>query len=315
MNKNINKVETSNNQDTNGSTFQMWSTFAASALTFVAVIFKLFFSNGDDYTKGFAPTEITALTAILGIIVSLLMIGWNYRRLLPRFIVLIVAWGTCILLIWSSGGIIFDVLRTVAILGTPGLPPIVDWIGFATRAISLMTAILLALTTVKFQHASRDMVNYIIKMESHSKKWFGYAAFVLSLPYPLLKIYLSFGGSLAGIHASGHHAAYGEIVLFGANALLSLALVQKWGRIFPRWILLVGGWTATCATVPFGFLAIFGSLMQLLGFDGPIPLDNSAWLVALVYGEWLFLGITTGAATWIYQQETQSSITQKRKHS
>jgi hypothetical protein len=317
MNEKINKVETLNNSDTNGSTFQKWSTFAASVLTFVAAIFKSFFSKGDDYTKGFAPTEVTAFTSILGIIVILLMMNWNHRGLVHRFIILLAAFGTCILLIWSSGGIIFDVLRTAAIIGVPGLPPFVDWVGFGTRAISLMTAILLAITTVNFRRTSRDpsvVVEYI-KMESHSKKWFGYAAFVLSLPYPILKIYFSFGGNLAGVHESGHHAAYGEIVLFGANALLSLALVQKWGRIFPRWVLIVGGWTATCATVPFGFLAIFGSLMQLIGFDGPIPSDESAWLVSLVYGEWLFLGLATGAATWIFQQETKSGITQKHKHS
>ncbi|MFK9092777.1 hypothetical protein [Bacillus salipaludis] len=221
------------------------------------------------------------------------------------------------MLIWSSAGIVFDVLRTAAVLGIPGLPPIVDWIGFGTRAISLIAAIFLASSTVHFQRVSLNP-SVVVDHETskiRSKKWPGYTAFALSFPYPLLKIYWSLGGGLGGGQKFGHHAAYGEIVVFGACALLSLALVQKWGQIFPCWMLITGGWTAACLTAPTGLLALFGSLMQLFDLDSPVPLDGSAWIVALVYIGWLFLGLSIGGATWIYQQRTQSSITQNRKHS
>ncbi|WP_082083617.1 hypothetical protein [Paenibacillus beijingensis] len=90
--------------------------------------------------------------------------------------------------------------------------------------------------------------------------WLGYAAFILSFPYPLLKIYWSLGGTLWGGQNFGHHSAFGKILVFGASALLSLALVQRWGRIFPRWvpffagkkvprwIFIIGGWIAACMT-------------------------------------------------------------------
>ncbi|MFC0274972.1 hypothetical protein ACFFIX_27100 [Metabacillus herbersteinensis] len=150
------------------------------------------------------------------------------------------------------------------------------------------------------------------------RKWFGYTAFVLSFPYPMLKIYWSLGGTLGGGQSFSQHSAYGEILVFGACALLSLALVQKWGRIFPRWvpffagkkiprfILITGGWVAACLTVPMGFLAIFGYLMQAIGLaDGPVSFDGTGLMVFIVYGEWLLLGIALGGATLAYQHQTR----------
>lgn len=300
-----------------GSSFRMWAAMVACTLTLVSVSFQLFFFDRVNYTKGFAPLGVTAFTTVSGVIVVLMMIGWCRQQPLPRVMVLILAWGSCLLLIWSSAGIVFDVLRTAAVLGIPGLPPIVDWIGFGTRAISLIAAIFLASSTVHFQRVSLDPSFSVDHVPSkiRSNKRLGYTAFVLSFPYPLLKIYWSLGGDLGGGQRFGHHAAYGEIVVFGACALLSLSLVQKWGQIFPRWVLITGGWTAACLTAPMGLLALFGSLMQLFGLEGPVPLDGSAWIVAVVYIGWLFLGLSIGGATWIYQKRTQAGMTQKRKHS
>ena len=118
------------------------------------------------------------------------------------------------------------------------------------------------------------------------------------------------GGTLGGGQNYVQHSAYGEILAFGACALLSLALVQKWGRIFPhwvpflaekrvpRWILITGGWIATCMTAPMGLLAMFGSVMQALSLaEGPVSFNDTGLMVSIVYGSWLLLGHCT---RWSY---------------
>jgi hypothetical protein len=310
------------------SYFKVWAALGACAITLIIVILKPFFPDGPEYTKGFAPLWVTAFAAIIGVIALLLSTGWTRVRFVPRLLVLTSAWSASILLTWSSAGIVFDALRTAAVLGIPGLPPVVDWLGFASRAISLTGAILLAMVTISYQRVSRGACvscgqGLLIKGKIRSNAWLGYTAFILSFPYPLLKIYWSIGGALGGGQNFGDHTAFGEILVFGASALLSLALVQRWGRIFPRWvpffagkkvprwILITGGWIAACMTAPMGLLAIFGALMQALGLaDGPVRFDGNGLMVSMVYGGWLLLGIALGGATWGYQQQTRASCVQ-----
>ena len=310
------------------SYFQVWAALGACAVTLLAVILKPLFPDSPEYTKGFAPMWVTAFAAIIGVIALLLSMGWTRVRLVPRLLVLISAWSASILLIWSSAGIVFDALRTAAVIGIPGLPPVVDWSGFVSRAISLTGATLLAMVTISFQRVSRGACvacgqGPLIKRKIRSNAWLGYAAFILSFPYPLLKIYWSLGGTLWGGQNFGHYSAFGEILVFGASALLSLALVQRWGRIFPRWvpffagkkvprwIFIIGGWIAACMTAPMGLLAIFGASMQALGLaDGPVRLDGNGLMVSMVYGGWLLLGIALGGATWVYQQQTRTRCAQ-----
>ncbi|USK35153.1 hypothetical protein LIT25_07485 [Bacillus sp. F19] len=304
------------------SNIKAWTAIGACSITLFLIILKSFFPEAPDYTIGFAPVEITVFASILGMITMALSINWQRESLIPRFLLLISTWGTCFLLVWSSGGIVFDTLRTAAVLGIPGLPPVVDWPGFATRTISLIAAILLATATISFQRISRGACIVCgqgpsVKIQP-DHKWFGYAAFILTFPYPLLKLYWSFGGTLGGGQNFNQHSAYGEIIVFGVCALLCLALVQKWGRIFPSWvpfisgkkvprfILITGGWVTASMTVSMGFLAILGSLMEVLGLaDGPMNFDDTGLLVSMVYGGWLLLGIAITGATLNYQKQTR----------
>lgn len=298
----------------------MFATLGAFVITLLVVILKFLLPGEADYTRGFAPTWVPILATVVGLIAILMELGWSQIQLESRKLVLFIAWGACVLLLWSSAGIVFDALRVAAVLGIPGLPPVVDWLGFATRTASLMSAALMAASTISFQRITRGSCAVCGQGElakTRSNTWLGYAAFVLSFPYPLLKIYWSLGGTLWNDQSFGQHSAYGEIVVFGASALLSLALVQKWGKIFPnwmpifagkqvpRWLLIIGGWTAFGLTTTVGILAVFGSIMQALGFDGPVGSSGNTLLVSIVYGSWLALGIAFGGATWFYQQQTR----------
>lgn len=301
--------------------FRLRASLGIFSVMFVLIVLKFILPEGPNYTKGFAPIWVTIFASLLGSIVVMLEKRWLRNQFSQKGFVKIIAWGSCILLIWSSAGIVFDFLRAAAVMGIPGLPPVVDWLGFVFRTVSLIAAILIATATITFQRISRGACVLCGKgpqFTMRSKKWYGYAAFVLSFPYPLLKIYWSLGGPLWGGNSFAHNSAYGEIIVFGISALLSLALVQKWGRVFPnwfpifsgkrvpRWLLITGGWIAASMTTTLGILAIFGSILQALGLEeGPVGTGGNPWIVSFVYVNWLLLGISMGAATWFYQQSSR----------
>jgi hypothetical protein len=221
--------------------------------------------------------------------------------------VLAVGWFGCVLLTWSAGGIVFDVLRAAAVLGIPGLPPVVDWPGMVVRTVALGAAALVAVTMVSYRRRSgsgclgcgRDSSARVT-----DGKWLGYAACALALPYPLLKVYWSLGGTVANSAVTASEMfPVGEVISFATAGALALGLVQGWGRVLPRWMLVVGGWAATVPLVTMGAVAGFGSLAQGLGLiDGPVRFDNGTWIVSVVYGSWLLLGLALGSATLAYQR-------------
>jgi len=283
-----------------------WAAIAACAVTLtIAFIGALFprLPSGQDYMRGSAPWWITALAATLGVVAALAMrmrvIHANLRR-----VVVVTAWIICALLLWSAAGVVFDVLRAAAVLGIPGLPPFVDWFGMARRAAALIAAVVLAATILSLQ--ARDRVGG--QGVSRYGGWWGYAAAMLCIPYPALKIYWSLGGTVGWNGGPVREPAIGETVMLLVLVALSLALVQRWGRIIPRPLLLIGGYGAAAPLILMGTLVAFGTLAQLLGIvNGPIRFSWSEWIVYFTYGDWLLLGLTLGAATRAYQQRTREA--------
>jgi hypothetical protein len=270
--------------------------------------------SSKDYTKGFAPSWVAALAALLGVVATFGAMGWPREGLLPRRPVLAAGWCGCVLMVWSASGVIFDGLRALAVLGVPGmLPPVVDWPGFANRTLAVVAGALLAATVLSYQRASRGGCTRCGHDDGPaspvpSRRWLGYTACALALPYPLLKVYWSLGGAMARSAVgttSVEGFPIGEIVAFASVGFVALALSRRWGRIFPRRLLLVGGWAATGALVTMGALAAFGSLGQVLGLvDGPARFGSGGWIVDLVYGSWLLLGVALGGAVVAYQRRT-----------
>lgn len=121
-----------------------------------------------------------------------------------------------------------------------------------------------------------------------TKRWAGYAAAVCALLFAVPSIYWGLGGILlldtvgreavelsqagdAGIFAA---AWFATLVKVGGG-VLALALVQPWGRrLFPRWLLLIGGWGSGLALVLYGAANIGTQLMVLSGIlDPPGDMD------------------------------------------
>jgi DNA-binding CsgD family transcriptional regulator len=70
-------------------------------------------------------------------------------------------------------------------------------------------------------------------------------ACLLALPYPPPKVYWALGGTVARSALAGTSVEgfpFGEIVVFAAVDWSVSRLAGSWGRIVPRWALLVAGW-------------------------------------------------------------------------
>jgi hypothetical protein len=252
----------------------------------------------ESYTAGFAPAWVTAAASLLAAVAVLSTVFPAPRRL-----VLTLGWTAAVLLVWSAGGVLFDILRIAAVLGIPGLPPVVDWLGFGSRVAAATAAIAVAGTLRAYQSS----VPHRRGVAPRPRPWVGYLAAALACPYPLLKLYWAAGGPVASsVVVTPEGFPVGELLAFGAAAVLALALVHRWGRILPRRLLITAGWVAAGSLVSMGVLVVFGSLSQLLGLtDGPARFDGAGWVVALVYGSWLALGLSLAAATRDYQRLTK----------
>ena len=126
------------------------------------------------------------------------------------------------------------------------------WPGLATRTFALAAAVVLARLALARPAAPAS---------TRPAAWYGYAAFVLALPYPVLRLHWALGGTL-GLTAPG---AAGEgwdplliAVPWAMAAVLSLFLVSPppW---MPRRLLLAAGWSATATVAMIGPAAIWAS--------------------------------------------------------
>jgi hypothetical protein len=261
------------------------------------------------YTKGFAPWWATVSAIVLGGIAVAVSL---WRRPGTRRLVAITGGSAAVLLLWSGAGVVLDGFRAFfAVTGIPaGDFAVVDWPGMACRFASLVGCALLAAVTIGTarREAPRCVdCGTVTTPAIPGRRWHGYAAAVLGLPYPALKLYWWAGGTFLRPEPFQEGFPLMELIAMVGGVVLSLVLVQRWGRIFPRWMPLVPGCVVTAILISMGGLSIFGTIAQLLGVnDGPVPLDgDSMWMVGFVYGGWAVFGLALLGATSYFAAETR----------
>jgi MFS transporter, DHA1 family, inner membrane transport protein len=209
-------------------------------------------------------------------------------------------WSGLLLMVWAANGLPFDLLRL-----TGHIPLPVSWPGVATKTLALAASVVLA-------HLA--LARPADPASTHPASWYGYAAFVLALPYPVLRAVWALGGTpgLSRPGAGGH--GYAPLLLaipWVLAAVLSLLLVPTW-RWMPRRLLLVAGWTATAMVGMIGPAACWALVSALAGGGarnpaGPRgPSGIAFWVFALFYGSWFLFAIAAGAATRSYQLRSAS---------
>ena len=208
-------------------------------------------------------------------------------------------WAALLLMVWVANGLLFDLLTAAGLIGhrtASGAIVLssVYWPGLVTRAFALGTAVALARLTLARPAAPES---------NRPATWYGYAAFLLALPYPVLRLHWALGGSF-GLESPGAAGQGWEPLLiaipWGLAAALSLLLVSppSW---MPRRLLLAAGWSATTIVAMIGPSALWAVISTLAVGGDPGDGAIESWVFALFYGTWFLFAIAAGAATRSYQ--------------
>jgi hypothetical protein len=208
-------------------------------------------------------------------------------------------WIGLLLMVWAANGLPFDLLTAAGLIGhrTAGGAIVLSsvyWPGLATRALALAAAVLLARLALAQPNAPQSR---------RAASWYGYAAFLLALPYPVLRTHWALGGTL-GLGWPGAAGQGWEPLLIAIPwvlaAALSLLLVSP-----PRWmarrLLLAAGWSATTIVAMIGPAALWAFVTTVWSGGDAGNGGIAIWVFGLFYGSWFLWAIAGGAATRSYQ--------------
>lgn len=140
--------------------------------------------------------------------------------------------------------------------------------------------------------------------------WVAYAAAASALGYSAMKVYMAAKGQigLPGFPASAaetathdHPAAdqLGNAALGVVSAALALATVQRWGRIVPRWILLLA-LTSASALEGVGAAVLVARVLRLTSGFGKLPAGPGPYLGAAYAAGSAALLLGT---TWVFWRD------------
>lgn len=199
-----------------------------------------------------------------------------------------IRWIGLLLMVWAANGLPFDWLRVAGLI-----PGGVDWPGLATRTMALAAVVVLVYLMLQGSSGS----------ESARAAWYGYAAFGLALPYPILRLHWAFGGTLGLLWPGAAGQGFAPLLItipFVMAAILSLLLVSP-RRWMPRWALLAAGWAATALLGMVGPAGTWAFVSMLANGGGADNGGIEIWVFGLFYASWFLWAIAAAAATRSYQ--------------
>lgn len=165
------------------------------------------------------------------------------------------------------------------------------------------------------------MTRKVSVVQSRSTAWVAYAACAWAFVFAALSFYWAIGGTV-GIDTIGPaitkpvlaHDPIWVALIWGTGALkviaglVALALVCSWGRLVPRWLLLIAAWSACAVMALYEGAAswVQHGLMAAGAIGIPAGLGATAlrWHLVLWDPWWLLGGVLFGAATWSYQRRS-----------
>jgi hypothetical protein len=267
------------------SRVEPWIALALCAAVLGAGALEQFVRSRPAHAGAFAPTWIPLAAAGLAAAGIIPLNGrpqWvRVRRALH--------WSGLLLMVWAANGLPLDLLRLTRLIPLP-----VNWSGLATKTLAFAAAVVLARLALARPAASAS---------TRAATWYGYAAFLLALPYPALRTNWALGGTL-GLGwpgAAGHGLAPWLLSIpWLLAAAVSLLLVPTWRRM-PRRLLLTAGWTATAIVALIGPAACWALVRGLASGRDPFVNGIAIWVFGLFYGSWLLWALAAGAATRSYQ--------------
>jgi hypothetical protein len=206
-----------------------------------------------------------------------------------------------LLMIWLANGLPFDLLRLTRLIPLP-----IDWAAVGSRSLACAAAVVLTRLLLARRADAAACA---------APRWPAYTAFVLALPYPVLRTIWAFGGTL-GLDrpdAGGHGwLPWLACLPWLMAAALSLLLVHSPGWM-PRRLLVGSGWLATAFVALIGPGACWVLVTKLAaGASDLQTLGMAAWVPCLFYGSWLLWAVAAGVATHTYQRRTAPASARER---
>jgi len=269
-----------------GSRAEPWFALVLCTAVLAARALEQLVRDRPAYAKTFAPYWLP-LAAVGLAAAGIILLNGRPQWLRVRRALL---WSGLLLMVWAANGLPFDLLRLTRLI-----PLGVDWPRLATRTLALAAAVVLARLALARPAAPGS---------THAATWYGYAAFVLALPYPVLRTWWALGGTpgLTWPGAAGRGWAPCVLAIpWLLAAALSLLLVPTW-RWVPRRLLLVAGWSATAIVAMIGPAACWALVTALVSGRDPRGGGGIAiWVFGLFYGSWFLWAIAACAATRSYQ--------------
>jgi hypothetical protein len=273
----------------------LWISLGLCLAVLVARLNELLINTGPVNANNFGPRWLLPVIAVL-VVIGMLILS---RR--PRWSGLssIFCWTALLTMLMVANHLVFDILSIGGLIGDPskGHAVGVDWPGVATRMMAVGAMIVLA------RLAMAKPENYDSKKPA---AWYGYAAFLLALPYPVIRVIWAFGGTIGLDHAGDGGVGFAPLLfaipwVLAAILSLFLAAPRPW---MPRRFLLVAGWTATILVGTLGPLAIWTIITQLVTNTVYSIPGMALWVPCLFYGSWFLWGIAGAAATYSYQMRS-----------
>jgi hypothetical protein len=272
---------------------EQWIALALCAMVLVTSVLVMFIGNRPEYggtpTPGWIPI-VAAMLASVGII------RLNNR---PQWLRIqgAMRWSGLLLMVWAANGLLFDLLRLTPLIPIDG----VDWPGMATRTLALAAVVMLARFVLALP---------VAPAATRPATWYGYAAFVLALPYPVFRICWAFGGTIGIMFPGAAGSGFAPLLIaipWMLAAALSLLLVSTPNWI-PRRLLLVAGWSATAIVAIIGPAACWSVVTQLITGSLRSPEGMKIWVPCLFYSSWFLWALAAGAATRSYQLRSACSV-------
>ncbi len=157
--------------------------------------------------------------------------------------------------------------------------------------------------------------------------WPAYGAALWALLFAAISFYWAFGGTalldtigeaVTDPALSGDPAVVAAVWLSAFVKLAgvpgALALAQRWGTFFPRWLVLLAGWGVTALLCLYGGASL---VQQLLMVAGVVDVSDTfrpvlLWHLFLWTPVWLVGGVLYGFATFYFARATRATDTATR---
>jgi hypothetical protein len=274
---------------------ERWIVMFLCTLVLLIWVFERFILHSPVDIDGFAPFWLPIASTILAVS-GIIQLGHSPLWLRIQRTLL---WSGALSMLWLANGLIFDFLALAGLIGDPstGQRISVDHLGMVTRILALCVTAVLAHTA--FAHpASQASIN--------PATWYGYAAFALALPYPVMRIYWALGGTVGLMYPSGAGHGFAPLLLaipWILAAAISLLLISP-PHWIPRRLLLTAGCIATIIVASIAPAACWSLITKPVIVDSSAKVGIATWVFGLFYGSWLLWAITAGAASRSYQLRT-----------